>query len=194
MKELRLIGSSRGSLFLFIFSFGLFSGFMGWGNGAARAATVPTVPFVDLNRYLGTWYEIASIPQRFSEGCTCTRADYTLKREGVLRVVNTCRDGSPGGKLRRARGRGYVEDKQTNSKLSVGFFLPFFPFFRGEYWITELAEDYSYAVVSNSQGNSLWILSRTPAMDPRVYDSLVQAAGAYADVASLVRQRQDGCW
>jgi apolipoprotein D and lipocalin family protein len=159
----------------------------------AAPAPVQTVSFVDVNQYLGTWYEIASNPQRFSEGCTCTQADYSIRSEGVLKVVNTCRDRSPTGRVRTANGRAYIQDTQSNAKLSVGFLLPFLPWFRGEYWIIDLAQDYSYAAVSNSKGSSLWILSRTRQMDPQTYAEILERVSQQVSVDNLVLQEQSGC-
>lgn len=160
----------------------------------AQASSIQTVPFVDVNRYLGTWYEIASNPQRFSENCVCTRAEYSIRSEGVLNVKNTCRDGDINARLRTANGRAYIQDRQTNSKLRVGFFLPFLPWFRGDYWIIDLAPDYSYAAVSDSDGGSLWILSRTPQMDKETYWEILERVSQQVSVSELQIQRQEGCW
>lgn len=129
-----------------------------------------TVPNVDLQRYLGTWYEIASYPQRFQKGCTGTTAHYALKEDGTIAVTNRCRKGSLDGEEEVANGRARVTDKATNAKLEVSFFGPFW----GEYWILELAEDYSHAVVGHPSRDYLWILSRTPVMEQATYDGLLE--------------------
>ncbi len=129
-----------------------------------------TVPRVDLGRYVGTWYEIASFPQRFQRGCTATTATYTLREDGQVDVVNRCREGSPDGPEKVARGRARVVDPSTQAKLEVSFFRPFW----GDYWIIDLGADYGYAVVGHPGRDYLWILSRTPTMDPERYASLVQ--------------------
>ena len=128
-----------------------------------------TVPHVDLSRYLGTWYEIASFPQDYQRGCTATTATYTLRDDGMIDVVNRCRLGSPQGKEKTAHGRARVVDRTTNAKLEVSFFRPFW----GDYWIIELGQDYSYAVVGHPARDYLWILSRTPTMSPDRYQNIL---------------------
>ena len=157
---------------------------------------VTTVASVDLNRYLGRWYEIASIPQRFSRGCHCTTADYSLRSDGSIRVVNSCRRGSPDGKLTVARGRAFPQDS-TNARLKVGFFLSGIPwirnFFSGDYWVTALNPNYEFAVVSNRKGSSMWILSRTPQLPATVVEELIAASRASINVGALKMQNQVGC-
>ena len=129
-----------------------------------------TVAEVDLSRYTGTWFEIASFPQRFQQGCTGTTATYTLRDDGELAVVNRCRKGSLQGEEDSAQGRARVVDAATNAKLEVSFFWPF----RGDYWIIDLGKDYEYAVVGHPSRDYLWILSRTPTMDGGVYARILQ--------------------
>ena len=133
------------------------------------------VPRVDLTRYMGTWYEIARFPHRFQEGCTATTANYTLRDDGEVDVVNRCFLGSPQGEENMAEGRARVVDVATNAKLEVSFFRPFW----GDYWIIELGDQYDYAVVGHPGRDYLWILSRTPQL----------AKGAYAGI--LARRRDD---
>ena len=128
-----------------------------------------TVPRVDLQRYLGTWYDIASFPQRFQLGCTGTTATYTLGGDGDIAVLNRCRKGSLTGKEDSALGRARVVDRTTNAKLEVSFFRPFW----GDYWIIDLGADYEYAVVGHPSRDYLWILSRTPTMDSTVYEAIL---------------------
>ncbi len=129
-----------------------------------------TVEKVDLERYTGTWYDIASFPQRFQRGCTGSTATYTLRKDGSIRVVNKCRKGSLQGRKAVARGLARVVDKNTNAKLKVSFFRPFW----GDYWIIELDENYEYAVVGHPSRDYLWILSRSPTMDKSVYSHIVE--------------------
>ncbi len=139
------------------------------------------VPKVDLGRYLGTWYEIASFPQRFQKGCTDSRAEYSLRDDGAIEVVNSCfRDG----KVDTARGKAWVVDRITNAKLKVSFFWPF----RGDYWIIDLGRDYEYAVVSAPSMKYLWILSRTPKMEEHQYQEIVDRLRKRGfDMANLKR-------
>lgn len=134
-----------------------------------RAQSVETVPFVDLKRYSGKWYEIASYPQRFQEGCHCTTAEYTPTDKGYVIVENRCNKDSVNGKQSYIKGKAFVEKNSGNAKLKVQFFWPF----RGKYWIIDLADDYSYAVVSHPNRKYLWILSRTAKMDGSVYEGII---------------------
>ncbi|MFZ4714776.1 MAG: lipocalin family protein [Bacteriovoracaceae bacterium] len=128
------------------------------------AKEVTTVDYVDVNRYLGTWYDIASYPQWFQKGCTNTRALYQLKHNGDLKVTNSCNKDSVTGKEKVSVGKAKIVDQETNSKLKVSFFGPFY----GKYWIIDLDPNYQYAVVSDPKRSTLWILSRTPKMDEEV--------------------------
>ena len=129
-----------------------------------------TVAEVDLSRYVGTWFEIASYPQRFQKGCTGTTATYSLRDDGEVDVVNRCRKGSLDGKEDSARGRARVVDTTTNAKLEVSFFRPFW----GACWIIDLGENYEYAVVGHPGRDYLWILSRGPTMDDGVYQGILE--------------------
>ena len=128
-----------------------------------------TVPKVDLQRYLGTWYELAAFPQRFQKGCTGTNATYSLRDDGKLDVLNRCHLETLDGKEKVANGRARVVDTQSNAKLEVSFFGPFW----GEYWIIQLDPEYRYAVVGHPSRDYLWILSRTPTVDDAVYESII---------------------
>ena len=134
-----------------------------------NAQKLQTVPNVDLNKYAGKWYEIASYPQRFQKGCHCTTAEYTLSEKGYVIVENSCNRDSVKGKQSYIKGKAFVEKNSGNAKLKVQFFWPF----KGKYWIIDLADDYSYAVVSHPNKKYLWILSRTSKMDDTVYQEIV---------------------
>jgi apolipoprotein D and lipocalin family protein len=128
---------------------------------ALQSQPPETVPYVDLERYAGKWYEIAAYPQRFQKGCHGTTAEYTLSTKGFLIVENRCNRGGIDGKESYIRGKAFVEKNSGNAKLRVRFFWPF----SGKYWIIDLADDYRYAVVSDPSKKYLWILARTPLMD-----------------------------
>lgn len=127
-----------------------------------------TVPSVDLKKYLGKWYEIASFPQLFQKGCHCTTAEYTFSENGYVIVENRCNKNSINGKQAYIKGKAFVEENSGNAKLKVQFFWPF----KGKYWIIDLAEDYSYSVVSHPNRKYLWILSRTAKMDDAIYQQI----------------------
>ena len=128
-----------------------------------------TVKYVNLEKYAGTWYEIASFPQRFQRGCHCTTAKYTLSDKGYVIVENSCRRDSVNGKASYIRGKAFVVKNSGNARLKVQFFWPF----RGKYWIIDLAGDYSYAVVSHPNRKYLWILSRTAKMEEATYREIL---------------------
>jgi apolipoprotein D and lipocalin family protein len=140
--------------------------------GACQTPGAPldVVDAVDLDRYVGQWYEIASFPQRFQQGCVATTATYTLRDEGRIRVENSCRDGSFDGEIRRAEGVAWLSDPEGSpAKLKVQFFWPF----SGDYWIIDLDADYRYAVVGHPSRDYLWILTRTPTIDASTYHTIL---------------------
>jgi apolipoprotein D and lipocalin family protein len=134
------------------------------------APPLQVVPQVNLERYTGTWFEIARFPHRFQEGCVASRAIYTLRSDGKIEVLNQCRKGSPDGEVSSARGKAWVVDKVTNAKLKVSFFWPF----SGDYWIIDLGENYDYAVVGHPNRKYLWILSRMPQMEESLYQRILE--------------------
>lgn len=159
---------------------------MGMSTGTQAQPGLQTVPYVDLDRYLGKWYDIASFPQRFQKGCTCTSAEYSLNKDGTIAVVNRCLKD---GKEKVSRGKARVKDKKTNARLSVTFFWPF----KGKYWIIDLAPDYSYAVVGHPSRDYLWILSRKPELDAEVYKGILERVRSQGyDLARLQKTAQ-GC-
>lgn len=127
-----------------------------------------TVANVDLQRYAGTWYEIARFPHRFQKGCYSTRAVYTLREDGLIGVYNECRKGAADGPIKAVKGKARVVDKQTNAKLEVSFFWPFW----GDYWIIDLDPDYQWAVVGHPSRKYLWILSRQEKLDEEILDGI----------------------
>ncbi len=166
--------------------------FAGCGTTTTARLHLPplaTVTSVDLNRYLGTWYEIASFPQRFQRGCTGTSATYALRSDGQIDVVNRCRKDSLDGEEKVARGRARVVDQTTHAKLKVSFFRPFW----GDYWIVDLGASYDYAVVGHPSRDYLWILSRTPTMNGATYDAILARLRAQGyEVERLRRTLQAG--
>ena len=147
--------------------------FLECGPARQQPSTIspPTVVrHVDLDRYLGKWYEIARYPNRFQKGCVASTAVYSLHEDGSIHVLNECSKGSLKGSIRRAEGKAWVVDKDTQAKLKVQFFWPF----RGDYWIIDLGRDYEYAVVGHPKRKYLWILSRTPEMKTEVYQLILE--------------------
>ena len=128
-----------------------------------------TVTFINLDSYVGQWYEIARYHHRFQEGCFGSKATYSLRDDGKINVINECYDKSFSGKLRTAKGKAWVVDKETNARLKVSFFWPF----AGDYWIIDIGQDYEYAVIGHPDRKYLWILSRTPEMDENIYQAIL---------------------
>lgn len=145
------------------------------------------VPFVDISRYTGTWYEIARYPHKFQKGCVGSRATYTLRDDGKLSVLNECHEESDKSKLRSAKGKAWIVDPNTNSKLKVSFFWPF----SGDYWIIDLGRDYEYAVIGHPGRKYLWILSRTQEMDESVYEGILsRLKEQHYDSSRLIKTQQ----
>ena len=151
------------------------------------------VPSVDLQRYTGTWYEIARLPNWFQKGCAGeVTATYTLDEDGI-EVVNRCRKEN--GEMTEARGRARrASEDEPNSKLQVRFapaFLSWLPFVWGDYWIIDLAQDYSYAVIGEPQRKYLWILSRTKTIDDGTMEGILTRIKQQGyDVGKLVLTKQ----
>ncbi len=149
------------------------------------AAQVPhdnsTIKFLDLDRYLGTWYEIARFDHRFERGLDNVVAEYQLRDDGLVRVTNS---GWKGGKYKTVEGKAKQPDPVNDpANLMVTFFL----FFYSPYKIMMLDEDYQVALVGSKSPEYLWILSRTPELSQDVTDVLLAEAEARGyDIANLI--------
>jgi apolipoprotein D and lipocalin family protein len=129
-----------------------------------------TVKHVDINRYLGTWYEIARFDHSFERGLVGVTATYSLRPDGKIRVLNQGYKNSFDGKHKRAVGKAKIPDPANTAHLKVSFFLNFY----ADYLVLELDEEgYQYAMIGSSGDRFLWILSRTPQMDPEIYQRLI---------------------
>lgn len=159
----------------------------------AAAAEPAVVPAVDLARYQGTWHELARFPHFFQRECASeVTAEYSPAPAGRIAVLNRCRRAD--GSVIEASGRARVADPATRAKLEVSFlpaWLDWLPLARGDYWIIDLAPDYSTAVVGDPSRQYLWILSRTPEIDEARYAELVQRAAQQGyPVERLQRSRR----
>jgi apolipoprotein D and lipocalin family protein len=140
---------------------------------------------VELEKYLGKWYEIAHLPAGFQKNCDQTTATYSLLNSGDISVLNEC---TRNGKYKKAKGKAKVVDKTTNAKLKVTFFWPFY----GDYWIIKLGETYDYAVVGTPDRKYLWILSRTPKMADNLFLELLEFVKSKGfSVANLIKTSQN---
>lgn len=149
-----------------------------------RSVPQPNKP-VELQKYLGRWYEIARYEQSFQKGCEGVSADYSLRPDGSIAVVNRCR--KPDGKTSEARGRAKVVDPRSSAKLKVSFFGPFY----GDYWVLDHADDYSWSIVGEPSGRYLWILDRDATPPEAKVQKLIERAGSLGyDTSMLLRTRQ----
>ncbi len=142
-------------------------------TGCPAANPPETVASVDIARYAGKWYEIARFPVIFQKGLVGVTAEYTVREDGTVRVVNRGLKNTLDGEESSISGVATVVDPVTHAKLRVRF-DPFpVSLFPGKYWIVDLGENYDYAVVSEPRRKNLWILSRTPVMDAAVYNGIL---------------------
>lgn len=144
-------------------------GAIGIGAILVIGSAPSVVPYVDLTRYVGFWYEIARYPTPFQANCASSTADYTAHSDGTIGVLNTCL-AADGSVVSTIEGSASVVDPTTNAKLVVTF--PGVPL-PGDYWIIDLDPDYQWAVVGVPNRKYLWILSRTPQMDVDVYEGII---------------------
>lgn len=129
----------------------------------------------ELDRYLGRWYEVARLDHSFERGLEAVTANYSLREDGGIRVINSGRDINS-GELQQAEGRAYFVDKSNIGHLKVSFFGPFY----GSYVIFELDQiDYQYAFVAGNSTDYLWLLARTPAVSEAVLSNFKQKASKY---------------
>lgn len=131
-----------------------------------RSVPMGVVAALDLERYLGLWYEIARFPNRFERGCVAVTAEYGALPDGRISVRNSCRKEALDGPLQVAEGTARVEGP---GRLSVNF-VAWLPFARGNYWVLHVEPDYSMAVVGEPTGRTGWVLARNPRISDRMYD------------------------
>jgi lipocalin len=148
-------------------------------------ADIKPVDNLDVNKYMGRWYEIARLPTWFEDGLDYVTATYTLKNDGQVDVLN---EGMKNGSHSSAHGNARVQDPKMPSKLSVSFFL----WFGSDYIVFELDQtNYQYAMVTSGTKDYLWILSRTPVLEEAVYQRLLDSAVSNGfDLDKLIKVRQ----
>jgi len=159
----------------------------------AEEARMTPVPALDLRRYAGVWYEIARLPNPFQKKCAhSVVVRYSLRDDGRLDVVNECVERD--GRTSRAAGVARLaEATGPPSQLKVRFapaFLSFLSAVWGDYWVIDLAPDYTYAVIGGPKREYLWILSREPRMPETLYAGILARAGRFYDVSRVVRTEQ----
>ena len=154
---------------------------------SASEEGLPTVDDLDLERYQGRWYEIARLPLSWERKCARdVVAAYTLRPDGTIEVLNTCRKAD--GTITQSKGTAKPATKEGSpSKLKVTFFWPF----AGDYWILDLDPDYRWALVGTPNRKYLWILSRTPQLDPQTLGALREKARDWGfDAGKLILTKQ----
>ena len=151
------------------------------GNGAVPEPAKP----VSLKRYLGVWYEIGRYDNGFERGLEGVTAEYRVRADGLIQVVNAGRRGSPTGGVRVAQGWAKVVGGSDNAKLKVSFFGPFF---LGDYWVLDHADDYSWSIVGEPSGRYLWLLSRSPYPTPEQRAAIVGRAREPGYDTELIRR------
>ncbi|MET0515519.1 MAG: lipocalin family protein [Nitrospiraceae bacterium] len=167
--------------------------FLGACAGMETKKDLSAVESVDLTRYAGTWYEIARLPMWFQRHCVDSKAVYTKRPDGTIGVHNECVTDE--GKTDMADGVATVVDAKTNSRLAVVFDNWFArlvgPSRDGNYWILDLDDDYHAALVGTPDREHLWILSRSPQMDPATFERLAQKGRSLGyPMDRLIRDRR----
>lgn len=155
---------------------------------AAASRPLDTIPALDLPRYMGRWHEIARFPNWFQKKCVAAAtADYSLRPDGSVRVVNRCRTGDGAVSVAEAEGRRV--GPEGSARLRVRFapaWLSFLPFVWGKYWVVDLDPGYRLVAVGEPGRDYLWILSRTPQVAQADYEALrARLAAKGFDVTKL---------
>ena len=147
-----------------------------------------TVFELDLQKYQGTWYEIARLPFFPERDLVNVTATYSLKEDGKIQVINAGYKHSPDGKYKTAKGTAWRPDENNPGRLKVRFFWPF----KSDYLVLDMAKDYSASLVTSSSGNLLWFLCRTPQMPEKTFDRFMGVViQSGIDTTGLIMTVQD---
>lgn len=165
-----------------------------WGAAALAAAPLQAVAPLDLPRYMGTWHEVAKYPNRFQRDCVAdTSAHYRLQADGTVQVTNRCRQAD--GRVKTAVGQARAVGGPGTATLEVRFapaWLSWLPWVWGDYWVIDLDDQYQLVAVSEPSQEYLWILSRTPQVDPKAYNALLaRLAQQGFDLSKLALTRHE---
>ncbi len=156
----------------FVLSFIFLSAGSGCKNDKPENMDISTVKELDLERYMGTWYEIARFDHSFERGLVGVTASYELRPDGKITVINAGYKNSLDGKYKEAKGKAKQPNPDEPGKLKVAFFL----FFYADYFVLELDENYRWVIIGSSSDKYLWILSRTPQLEQESLDSILKKA------------------
>jgi lipocalin len=156
-------------------------------KGQNKMIDKTVVKELDIESYLGKWYEISRYNHSFERGLVGVTASYSYREDGKIKVVNSGYKETLNGQKSEAIGKAKIPDSNIPSKLKVSFFW----FFYGDYFVLELDKKYQWAVIGSSSDNYLWILSRTPQMEKSLYNELLnKIAKRGYDVNKLIRVEQ----
>lgn len=159
-----------------------------------QSSAVTSVGSLDLDRYIGLWYEIGRLPLRWEQAeAADITANYTLEGDGAVRVDNRCIDKD--GKPSQAIGRATPVNGQPG-RLQVSFLperLRWIPFTKGDYWVLKIDDDYTVALVGTPDHKNLWLLAREPRIDPTTQESyLAEATRQGFDLEQWITPKQSG--
>ncbi|MGH7021519.1 MAG: lipocalin family protein [Brevundimonas sp.] len=155
-------------------------------RGPSGNAAVPLPSrTVDLNRYAGLWYEIGRYENGFERRCEGVTAEYTRRDDGLVGVLNTCRQGGVDGPVKTVEGRARVVPGSGDARLKVSFFGPFY---LGDYWVLDHADDYSWSIVGEPSGRYLWLMSRTAKPTEEVRATILNRTASLGYDLALVRE------
>ena len=162
-------------------------------NATQSPGLLTPVASLDVPRYMGTWFEIAKYPNWFQRTCVSnTKAEYKPQPDGSVQVVNRCT--SEDGKTKEAIGTARQVGAATSPKLQVQFtpaWLSFIPFLWANYWVIDIDSNYQLVAVSEPKREYLWVLSRTPEVNPAAYAALLARLEEKGfDLRKLERTRQ----
>jgi len=132
--------------------------------------TMQTVPYVDINRFMGDWYVIANIPTFIEKNATNAIESYALNKEGNIETTFTFYKNNPNGEKKVYKPKGYIYNSETNAEWRMQFIWPF----KMPFLIIDLADDYSYTVIGYPSKKYLWIMSRKPVIQDDIYLSIIQ--------------------
>ncbi|KQR76439.1 lipocalin [Burkholderia sp. Leaf177] len=156
------------------------------GNNKSGNDDVPEpAKAVDLDRYLGQWYEFARYENRFERGCEAVTANYAKREDGLISVINSCRKGSVNGAPKSVEGKAKIVADSNNAKLKVSFFGPFYV---GDYWVLDHADDYTWSIVGEPSGRYLWILTREAKPSAQLRTALIDRARKLGYDVTLLRE------
>lgn len=142
---------------------------------------------LDIEKYLGTWYEIARYDHSFERGLVGVTATYSMREDGKIKVENSGYKGTLSGKKSVAIGKAKIPNPEISSKLKVSFFLWFY----ADYFVLELDKDYKWAIIGSKSNKYLWILSRTPQLEDVLYNDLLEKIKKRGyDTSKLIKVEQ----